>query len=407
MTEESHPPSRRPYSKRYWGLLFGDIKLKQLFLQILITVIVIVMYQTWAMEKTDYHLKDAMAKIRELENKLDHAQNMIDEIEANKTTVDQLIERVEQLEKEKSDRTEFEEVLSGNATSLRETTSAADEDIRQELSDRVDSSKLPQKNNQDHLSFITEQFASIAKATEFYQDIEELHNTTQDIQDEMLEVALNMTNLAHDITSVNVTLAMKADKRVMHRLIRTSMAQHRELVNRVDVLEKQFTVLNDSLVAAPVTEDKQVQTIAFSNVSATGVSKREFVKLSHVVHDLSTLKANQTSVGRLRADLQYLNSTTAKQWQLDGLKHTVEKHHNSTKEKHKKTLEKLEGKIKKNRERFDKFSEEITAKNNATQTKVNEVESRLHWVLIGEVVLVVIFVLIILVKVVVYLHDLK
>ena len=443
MEDESHPqPDTWLLLKKkmfHWRTFFVDLNRRKLLLLALtaLAVTAILMYQTQAMGKTDGKLQDAMAKIRELEEKLDQALDMIASLndnKANKTTADQLTkwvdeledhgERLAELERGRVDRTELE-IIFGNFTSLKEATFAADEDIHQELSDLAATTlnlthyshlrngiKLSQNNYADLLSLVTELSSSTVKTVEFHHEIEELYNTTQDIQDEMLEVTLNMANLVHDVALVNITLAMKADKRDLHQLsekvnnIRASTVptkQHRELVKRVGVLERQFTQLNDSLVAPTVIVDKPAETIVFSNVSATGVSKREFKELSHVVHDMRTRKANQSSVESLRDELQHLTRTKVEQWQI---KH-LQQQQNSAEEKHKNTLEKLSelrdttgknsNKIDKNRGNLDKFRKEFTDKNNATQMQVDDLNDRLQrdqWVLL---IGVVIFVLLIVV----------
>ena len=168
--EESHPPSS---SKRKLRSLFGGINWMQLLLHVLITVTVagLMLYCAFTnmntqqaimvssendhklMEEIQQLKSNMMTELKELraahevqEVRLEEARAMISRLEevitalntskAAKATVDELANNQKQLEYEKVDKTEFEN-LSDNVTLLRETTSAADEEIHRELTESV------------------------------------------------------------------------------------------------------------------------------------------------------------------------------------------------------------------------------------------------------------------------------
>ena len=113
-------------------------------------------------------LKDTKQRTSVMEGELANTKmevSSLNKTKASKVSVDKLTERVEELEKGKVDRTEFED-LSDEFKSLRETS-------------------------------------------EFYLTVDGIHNTTVAIQTDIAQLTQNLTSLAHN---TNVALSTKADQ---------------------------------------------------------------------------------------------------------------------------------------------------------------------------------------------------
>ena len=144
----------------------------------------------------EYGLNDTKHRTSVVEGELANTKmevSSLNETKASKVSVNELTERVEELEIGKVDRTEFE-VLSDNVTSLRETTSVVDEEIHGELSDLADNT---------------------VRTSDFLETVGSIYNTTVVIQTDIVQLTQRLTSLAHNTT---VALSTKADQHEVNTL---------------------------------------------------------------------------------------------------------------------------------------------------------------------------------------------
>ena len=316
-------------------MIFEDINWKQLVLGILIMLAMLIVYHAVFVDKDEGRLQHVMAKIAAIEKELDHAR---DEIASLKY---QMNETKEKLETDKVDKIEFTN-LSDDVTSLREDTSQADEDIREDLNDlanntlqhyhqlqddidKLKHSKANQNNFEELVVHVNDLADSTVQTTDFHQAIDAINKTTRGIQEDIVELTMNVTTLTHHIHQINITLASKADQVVLHQLTEKLSTLEASMVPRdmVSKLEQQITAMNSTLVTVVI--DEQAESILLSNLSAIGVGKREFEKLSSVVDSLKTRMVDKTSFNELSSTVNaHTKSLNQQDNQLEDHKSSVQ-----------------------------------------------------------------------------------
>ena len=230
--EESHPPSIWLHAKRklvHWRSTFAGTMLHVL---IAVTVVGLMLYCAFTNMNTQQAIMvssennhklmkeiqqlksnttamvtDMMTELKELraahevqEVRLEEARATISRLKevitvlntskAAKATVDELIKNQKQLDSEKVDRTEFE-VLSANVTSLRETSSQADEEIKELVRTGLDT--------------VSADVQSLIKATDKHRDrLDDVEKNLQrhqsSVKQQLSEISSSTSSLSSDIS---------------------------------------------------------------------------------------------------------------------------------------------------------------------------------------------------------------
>ena len=252
---------------------------------------------------TKVKLDDTTGKIAELEEGLSGTETAITSLNVNKAskaTVDGLAVRLGDLEIGKVDRTQFE-VLSGNVTSLRETTSAADKDIRQQLSDTVRTSEF-----QETVGSIYNTSVATYALVEGVQGRVDTLALTKANQSDLEDLVLNIGDLR------NTT---KADQQEIDYLT----ASFESLSNNV-ILLREWTIREDAIL--------HLELEALANGS---LNLSHHIELQDLIAKFASTKANKTDLEALALDVTTLAGNTVRtsdfnqlSGTVDGIGHSIE-----------------------------------------------------------------------------------
>ena len=362
----------------------------------------------------------------------------LNETKASKVSVDQLTERLVELEIGKVDKTEFED-LSDNVTSLRETTSAADKDIRQELSDLADTTLNHTHYDQlqdgiQHLNtLVTELKDSTVRTSDFLETVNGIHNTTfamqRDIEqltndhsqtrEELNETRERLHNAATSITVLEDGLndtkhrtSVVEDELANTKMEVSSLNESQaQLTRRVEELEigkvdrTEFEVLSDNVTSLRETTsvvdeeirgelsdlaDNTVRTSDFletvgSIYNTTVVIQTHIVQLTQRLTSLAhnttvalSTKADQHEVNTLSEQLTTLSEETVRKTTFQSAIDSL-----STSKAEQSDLDSLEGRVDHledttaKKDQLSSLEHEVTNHISGSQSTHNQLSSRI------------------------------
>ena len=205
----------------------------------------------------------------------------LNDTKASKVVVDEITDRVEDLETGKVDKTEFE-VLSDNVTSLREDTSQADEDIREDLNDLGNNTLQHYHQLQDDIDKLKHSKANQSNFEELVVHVNDLANSTVQTSD-FLQSNLNL--LTEQITNLTVTTVDRVE---------------------FDSLSINVTILRESSAREDEILHEEIEALVNGSLNLT-----QHNQLKDLIEEFALTKANQTDLEELE------NSTTTKITELD------------------------------------------------------------------------------------------
>ena len=319
----------------------------------------------------------------------------LNDTKASKVVVNEITDRVADLETEKVDKTEFAN-LSDNVTSLREDTSQADEDIREDLNDLADStlnythyhqlqdgidklkqSKANQSNFEQLVIYVNELAESTVQTTDFLQMIDVINNTTMDLQGDIVELSLHirlledgLTNTTHRTAVVEAELLNTKIEVLSLNDTKASKVVVNEITDRVADLETgkvdktEFAILSDNVTSLREDTSQADEDIRedLNDVADSTLNYTHYHQLQDGIDKLKQSKANQSNFEHLVMHVSDLENSTV---QTSDFVQLVESIENTTAEIG------MEIALKANQSEINTLTEQIT---NLTATVVDRVE---------------------------------